>query len=72
MNIKITFYFVAIRTKFEFERGDPEYEVIEGPFITEQLATAAKEANPTVFDDLEGKRLVVIETELAPSWVKEC
>lgn len=70
MHLNINFFFVAIRT--DYERREPEYEVIEGPYLSERQAMTAKDANPTMFDEWEDKRLVVIQTEMTPSWVTEC
>ena len=64
MLIKITFFFVAIRTKYD--TCEPDYEVIEGPFLSQDLAETAKDANPITFHHREWKDLVVIEVELAP------
>lgn len=69
MLIKITFFFVAIRTKYE--RCEPKYEVIDGPFVTVEKANAARDANPMEFEPWENKSLVVLEGDTAPFDVGE-
>ncbi len=64
MLIRIPLFFVAICT--EYERCEPNYEVIDGPFVTVEKANAARDANPTTFESWERRKLVVLGADAPP------
>lgn len=69
MLIRVPFFFVAICT--EYEKCEPNYEVVDGPFVTVEKANAARDANHTIFEPWEKRKLVVLEADAPPFDVRE-